>query len=227
MKLTLEIDDTTHQRLLALAQRQQLTMGEALQKLLAPVDDSFIPKHGGYEHLLSYQKARIVFDGTVFFVKKWLPKHGDRTVDQMVQAARSGKQNIVEGSEASGTSKEMEIKLTNAARHSLGELKEDYQDFLRTRGLTLWPSTHAYAKRLAALNRQPGTTYADFQKGIESEDPEIAANVLLGVTKVTHYLLGQQIKALEQAFLREGGMRERMHAARLRVRRKDGKDRRD
>ncbi len=224
MKLTLEIDEATHQRLLALAKRQRVTLGEALQRLLAPVEEHFIPKHGGYEHLLSYQKAKIVFDGTVFFVKKWLPKHGDRTVDQMVQAARSGKQNIVEGSEASGTSKEMEIKLTNAARHSLGELREDYQDFLRTRGLKLWPATHAYARRLSQLNRQPGTTYADFQKGIESEDPEISANVLLGVTKVAHYLLGQQLKALERAFLKEGGMRERMHAARLRVRKKDGKD---
>jgi four helix bundle protein len=111
----------------------------------------------------------IVFDGTVFFTKKWLPKYGDRTVDQMVQAARSGKQNIVEGSDASGTSKEMEIKLTNVARHSQGELKEDYQDFLRTRGWEEWPATHRYARRLCELNRLPGAIHADFQKGIESE----------------------------------------------------------
>ena len=185
-----------------------------------PPDDSpgFIPPHGGYEKLLSYQKALIVFDGTVFFTQKWLPKYGDRTVDQMVQAARSGKQNIVEGSDASGTSKKMEITLTNAARHSQGELKEDYQDFLRTRGLSEWPATHRYARRLRELNRLPGATYADFQKGIESDDPEIAANVLLGLVKVTHYLLGRQIKALEQVFLKEGGLSERMTKARLAAR---------
>ena len=176
------------------------------------------PPHGGYEKLLSYQKALIVFDGTVFFTKKWLPKYGDRTVDQMVQAARSGKQNIVEGSEASGTSKKMEITLTNAARHSQGELKEDYQDFLRTRGLPEWPATHRYARLLRELNRLPGATYADFQKGIESDNPEISANVLLGLVKVTHTLLGKQIKALEQKFLKEGGLSERMTQARLTAR---------
>ena len=193
-------------------------------------DTGFIPPHGGYEKLRSYQKALIVFDGTVFFVKKWLPAWGDRTVDQMVQAARSGKQNIVEGSMASGTSKEMEIKLTNVARHSQEELKEDYRDFLRTRGLEEWPETHRYARRLRELNRVPGAGYADFQKGIESDDPEIAANVLLGLVKVTSFLLKRQIEALERAFLKEGGMRERMMAARLRTRaeqRKDEKDRRD
>ena len=99
---------------------------------MPPPDAHFIPPHGGYEQLRSYQKAVIVYVGTCFFVKKWLPKYGDRTVDQMVQAARSGKQNIVEGSVASGTSKEMEVKLTNVARASLEELKEDYRDFLRT-----------------------------------------------------------------------------------------------
>jgi len=218
MKLTVEIDDATHQRLLTLAQRQGLTLGAALEKLLAPVEEGFIPKHGGFENLLSYQKAVILYDGTVFFVKRWLPKCGDRTVDQMVQAARSGKQNIQEGSEAAATSKESELKLTNVARASLGELKEDYQDFLRTRGFNVWPADHTYARRLRELCRKPGTSYADFQKGIESDDAEVAANVLLGVTKVAHFLLRQQIKALEQAFLKEGGLRERMSAARRRVR---------
>ena len=90
--------------------------------------NGFIPPHGGYENLLSFKKAKIVFDGTVVFCKRFLEKR-DRTVDQMVQAARSGKQNIVEGSLASGTSKETEIKLVNVARASLGELLEDYHDF--------------------------------------------------------------------------------------------------
>jgi four helix bundle protein len=105
--------------------------------------DGFIPAHGGYRELRSYQKAQIVFDGTVYFCGRFLNRR-DRTVDQMVQAARSGKQNIVEASQASGTSKEMEIKLTNVARASLAELEEDYQDFLRTRHLLEWPPEHAY-----------------------------------------------------------------------------------
>jgi four helix bundle protein len=95
----------------------------------------FIPDHGGYQRLLSYQKSQIVYDATVYFTNRFYQK-GDRTIDQMVQAARSGKQNIVEGSLASGTSKEGEIKLTNVARASLEELLEDYRDFLRLRNLT-------------------------------------------------------------------------------------------
>src|SRR5580704_12404767 len=97
----------------------------------------FIPVHGGYRKLLSYQKAQIVYDGTVRFCERLLQKR-DRTYDQMIQAARSGKQNIIEGSQASGTSKEAEIKLTNVARASLEELLEDYRDFLRVRGIKEW-----------------------------------------------------------------------------------------
>lgn len=157
-------------------------------------------------------------------MKKWLPKYGDRTVDQIVQAARSGKQNIVEGSVASATSREMEVKLTNVARASMEELKEDYRDFLRIRGLPVWDAEHPYAKRLRALNRTPGADYETFRKGIESDNPEIAGNVLLGLTTVTCYLLQRQIGALEKAFLKEGGLRERMTRARLEVRKRDSKD---
>ena len=96
--------------------------------------EHFIPSHGGYENLLSFQKARIVYDGTVRFCQRFLKKR-DRTVDQMIQAARSGKQNILEASRASGTSKETEIKLTNVAQASLEELLKDYRDFLRLRGI--------------------------------------------------------------------------------------------
>src|SRR5215813_3065094 len=99
--------------------------------------DGFIPKHGGYKKLLSYQKAEIVYDATVYFCNRFIDKRS-RTRDQMVQAARSGKQNIIEGSMASATSKESEIKLTNVARASLEELLADYRDFLRVRGRRLW-----------------------------------------------------------------------------------------
>jgi four helix bundle suffix protein len=182
-----------------------------------PPEDGFIPAHGGYRKLRSYQKAQIVFDATVFFCRRFLDRR-DRTVDQMVQAARSGKQNIVEASQASGTSKEMEIKLTNVARASLAELEEDYQDFLRTRRLLEWPPEHPYSQRLRVLNRTPDATYETFRKGIESPEPEIAANVILGLLRVTNYLLDRQLGTLEQAFLAEGGLRERMTRARLQTR---------
>lgn len=177
--------------------------------------DGFIPAHGGFKDLLAYQKSVIVYDATVRFCDRFIPKHGDRTRDQMIQAARSGKQNIVEGSQASGTSKETELKLTNVARASLEELAEDYCDFLRLRGAEEWPTTHAYAQRLRVLNRQPGADYETFRKGIEHEDPIIAANVILGLIRVTCYLLDQQLKHLEHAFLEAGGLRERMTRARL------------
>ncbi|HEY8241522.1 MAG TPA: four helix bundle protein, partial [Kiritimatiellia bacterium] len=115
----------------------------------------FIPAHGGYQKLISYQKAEIVYDATIRFCDRFIDKRS-RTHDQMVQAARSGKQNIVEGSLASGTSKEMELKLTNVARASLEELLTDYRDFLRTRGIEEWPKDHRYTERLRRLNRTPG-----------------------------------------------------------------------
>jgi four helix bundle suffix protein len=180
--------------------------------------DGFIPVHGGYEALLSYQRAVVVYDGTVYFTRRWLPAYGDRTVDQMVQAARSGKQNIVEGSMASGTSKEMEIKLTNVARASLAELKEDYQDFIRTRGHTIWQPADRYAQHLKKLIYEESTAYATFRKGIENDDPAISANILLGLVNVTIFLLKKQIDSLEQAFLKDGGLRERMTRARLQSR---------
>jgi len=179
-----------------------------------PAAEGFIPPHGGYQDLLSFQKARLVFDGTVRFCERFL-KRSDRTCDQMVQAARSGKQNILEGSEASGASKETEIKLTSVARASLGELLEDYRDFLRLRGAEEWPKEHRYTRRLRQLNRQPNANYETFKKGIEHPDPLIAANVMIGLIKLTNYLLDQQIRRLEQDFLKEGGLRERMTRARL------------
>lgn len=177
----------------------------------------FIPPHGGYEQLFSFQKARIVYDGTVKFCERFVDPRS-RTTDQMVQAARSGKQNILEGSQASGTSKEMEIKLTNVARASLEELLEDYRDFLRVRGFDEWTQAHPHTLRLRELNRQPDANYDTFRKGIEHRDPAIAANVMIGLIKLTNYLLDQQLRRLEQDFLKEGGLRERMTRARLNTR---------
>lgn len=178
---------------------------------------NFIPLHGGYKSLLSFQKSEIVYDGTVYFTKKYFSKF-DRTVDQMVQAARSGKQNIAEASVASGTSKEFEIKLTNVARASLEELLIDYRDFLRTHKLLEWAADHPYAIRLRFLNRTMPNCYETFKKGIENENPEISANVIIGLIKVAIYLLTKQVQALEKDFLKNGGLRERMTKARLAVR---------
>ena len=174
----------------------------------------FIPPHGGYQSLLSYQRAQVVYDATVKFCADLLEKR-DRTVDQMVQAARSGKQNIVEGSMASGTSKEGEIKLTNVARASFEELLEDYRDFLRTRGLVEWPKNHRYVQRLRQLNRTPDANYNTFRKAVENPDPQIRANAIMGLIRVTCYLLDQQLRRLEQDFLEHGGLRENMTRARL------------
>jgi four helix bundle suffix protein len=175
------------------------------------VPHHFIPSHGGYENLLSLQKARIVYDGTVHFCRRFFARH-DRTVGQMVQAARSGKQNILEGSRASGTSKQTEIKLTNVARASLEELLEDYRDFMRGRGIIEWSKNHPHARRLSQLSRTPNASYDTFRKGIEHPDPAIAANVMIGLIKLTNFLL---VRHLEEAFVKEGGLRERMTRARL------------
>jgi len=174
----------------------------------------FIPQHGGYENLRSYQKATIVYDATVYFCDRFL-RTGTRTHDQMIQAARSGKQNIAEGSMASATSKQTEIHLTNVARASQEELLADYQDFLRKHGSGEWPKDHPYRKRLQQLNRISNATYATFQQGIEHEDPTICANVIIGLVRVTCYLLDRQLAQLQEAFLEEGGIRERMTKARL------------
>lgn len=187
------------------------------------MNKGFIPPHGGYSNLLSYQKAEIVYDATVHFCDRFIDKRS-RTHDQMVQAARSGKQNIIEGSMAAATSKETEIKLTSVARASLEELLADYRDFLRTRGLEEWPAEHAYSLRLRKLNQIPGATYETFRRGIENPDPAIAANVIIGLIRVTTYLLARQLRSLENAFVEEGGLRERMTRARLQERQKHGKE---
>jgi len=176
--------------------------------------EGFIPPHGGYEQLLSYQKAKIVYDGTVRFCERFLQKR-DRTYDQMVQAARSGKQNIIEGTMASGTSKETEIKLLGVARASLEELLEDYRDFLRVRDARLWEKDSREALFVRKLGANKNRTYETYRAYIESRPPEIVANILVCLIHQTNYLLDKQLRQLEKAFVEEGGLRERMTRARL------------
>ena len=174
----------------------------------------FIPAHGGYENLLSFQKARIIYDGTVKFCERFL-KRGDRTIDQMVQAARSGKQNILEGSQASGTSKETEIKLTNVARASLEELLEDYRDFLRVHGAPLWEKDSKEALFVRKVGSSKDSSYESYRAYLETRPAEIVANIMVCLIHQTNYLLDQQLRQMEAAFVKEGGLRERMTRARL------------
>lgn len=176
--------------------------------------ERFIPPHGGYEDLLSFKKARIIYDGTKLFCRRHLER-GDRTRDQMVQAARSGKQNILEGSKASGTSKEAEIKLTNVARASLEELLEDYRDFLRDRKALLWDKSSREALFVRRLGAMGDVSYETYKTYFETRPPEVVANILICLIHQANFLLDQLLRQLEKAFVQEGGLRERMTRARL------------
>lgn len=177
----------------------------------------FLPAYGNYQELLSYQKAEVVYDITFRFCQKFMSR-GDRTIDQMVQAARSGKQNILEGCKASGTSKEMEIKLTNVARASLEELLADYRDFLRVRDHLLWAKDSKEALFVRKIGSGTRVTYGTYQLYIESRPPEVVANIAICLIHQTNFLLDQQIRRLEIDFVKEGGLRERMTKARLQSR---------
>ncbi len=177
-------------------------------------DQSFLPKHGNYQELKAFQKAEVVYDLTARFVRKYLAR-GDRTVDQMVQAARSGKKNLLEGSKASKTSKEMEIKLTNVARASLEELLDDYLDYLRSRDLPIWAKDSRealYARRLGTKQPQ---TFELYREIFETRPPEVIANLAVCLINQANYLIDRQIARLEKDFLEQGGLRERMTRARL------------
>ncbi len=177
----------------------------------------FIPPYGNYRELLSYRKAEIVYDVTFRFCQRFLTR-GDRTIDQMVQAARSGKQNIAEGSMAARTSMEMGIKLTNVARASLEELLIDYQDFLRVRDLRLWAKDSPEAQFVRTLGSNRQATYETYREFCETRPAEVVANIGICLIHQANYLLDQQIRHLEQTFVKEGGLRERMTHARLQYR---------
>ncbi len=182
------------------------------------MSQGIIPPHGGYRKLLSYQKAQIVYDATVFFCERFIDRYS-RTRDQMIQAARSGKQNIVEGSMSAATSKVTELKLTSVARASLEELLEDYRDFLRTQDAPEWPLDHPHTRRMRELNRIPGATYETFRNIVEHSGPTVSANAIIGLIRVTNCLLDRQLRSLEQVLITEGGLRERVTRARRACRR--------
>ena len=189
--------------------------------------EPLIPKHGGYRNLKSFQVAQLVYDVTVRFCDRYIDRRS-RTVDQMVQAARSGVQNIAEGSQASGTSKKMELKLTNVARASLEELWLDYEDFLRQRNLPIWERDDprrqslidrrcATADEVAAWVREEHDRGLGGRSGQEqrpSTYPELAANAALVLLAVACSLLDRQLAAQATAFENEGGFTERLYRVR-------------
>ena len=211
--------------------------------------EPLIPKHGGYRKLKSFQVAQLVYDVTVRFCDRYIEKRS-RTHDQMVQAARSGVQNIAEGSKASGTSKKMELKLTNVARASLEELRLDYEDYLRQRGLALWDkedprraklvarrcatadAVAAWVKEVHGLDGRHGRNGPDkgaqrravskrSMQSIKSSFAEIAANAALVLIGVACALLDRQILAQAEAFVEEGGFTDRLYRVRIARRRHD------
>ena len=176
-----------------------------------------IPSCGNYKTLFSYQKSEVIYQITYRFCEKHLKK-GDRTVDQMIQAARSGKQNIIEGSKAATASKETEIRLISVARASLEELLEDYRDYLTVRNLVVWDKQSREASYVRELGKTSPLSFEVFREFTETRSAEVVANIAICLIYQATYLLDQQLRSLEQNFLKEGGLRERMAQARLQAR---------
>ena len=176
-----------------------------------------IPTHGGYRQLKSFQTATIIYDLTLIFIGKYIPK-ASRTNDQMHQAARSGKQNIAEGSMASGTSKKTEIKLIGVARASLEELLLDYEDYLREHQLELWGKEDSRVKTIRALSYMTNKSDKTYKTYLSS--PEPAANCLICLIHQANYLLDQQLRTLEKELLEKGGFTENLYQKRIEFRKK-------
>ena len=177
---------------------------------------TFLPQRGHYRQLRVYQVTEIIYDITFYFAHHYLKK-GDRTIDQMVQAARSGKQNIAEGNQASTTSSETEIKLTNVAKASLEELLDDYEDYLRVRNLPQWGRLHPrYEKmRLYARSEQIKVDYAS---KIQKMNDEEIANLSITLIHQAIYMLHKLLITMQDRFVKEGGIKERMFQSRINYR---------
>ena len=175
--------------------------------------DGFLKNKGGYRNLRVYKITESIFDITWHFVHRFLEK-GDRTIDQMIQAARSGKQNIAEGSEAATTSKETEIKLTNVAKASLEELLIDYEDYLRVRGLCQWGKGNVRFERMRIYTQTPEFAKDVLEKMPQFNDEELA-NLAITLINQATYLLRRLLESQQKQFIAEGGIREQMTQARL------------
>ena len=179
--------------------------------------ERLLPPRGDYQTLLSFKKAEVVYDITFRFAHKFLSRN-DRTIDQMIQSARSGKKNILEGSKAGRASKETELKLTNVARASLEELLDDYLDFLRARDLPLWDKDSKEARYVRKLGCKTPQSFEYYRKFVDTRPPAVVANIAICLIHQTNYLVDQQLLRLEKDFVEQGGLRERMTRARLQYR---------
>lgn len=183
-------------------------------------NNDFLPQQGDYRRLRAFQVTTVVYDITRWFATNCF-QHGDRTIDQMVQAARSGRQNIAEGSAAGSTSKETEIKLTNVAKASLQELLLDYEDFLRQNELNVWDKDHPKAMQTRAFCRTHNDS-RDYMERIKQRSPETVANIAIILIHQADVLLERLIERQKADFLARGGMREEMTRARLEARKNNG-----
>jgi four helix bundle suffix protein len=204
----------------ALAEVARLAPAEAVEAIAAALREpasaaspGLIPPHGGYEALEAYRAAEIIHDATVVFCERFVNPRS-RTHDQMVQAARSGKQNQVEGSVDSATSKKLELKLVGVARGSLEELLRDYTDYLRQHRLELWDKDDPRALAARRLAYEENRTYETYETSIRDGSAEVAANTIICLIHQASFLLDRQLQVLEQAFLRDGGFTERLYQAR-------------
>ena len=179
-----------------------------------------IPK-GDYKELIAFQKAECIYDLTCYFIEHYLPKNGDRTVDQMKQAARSGKQNIAEGNEAGTTSMETCIKLMNVAKASLKELQEDYEDYLRNHGMQIWNVNSQQCKNARQWCKEHLKS-EDYIRMCELRDDITIANIALILIHQTDFLLRKLLEKLQKDFLENGGIREKMSVARRDWREQNG-----
>ena len=176
----------------------------------------FVQRVPNYKELLFFRKSVALSDVTFAFCERYLTK-GDRTIDQMVQAARSGKQNIIEGSEAAPTSSETEIKLLNVARASLKELQADYEDYLRARKMTMWDEKHARYEGLRKFCRETNESEA-YMAQIEKMNDEEIANMAITMCHQVDVMMTKYIGVKEREFVENGGIREAMTRARLQYR---------
>ena len=174
----------------------------------------FLPRKGNYKGLIVYQKAECIYDLTYYFAHHFFVERKDRTIDQIIQAARSGKQNIAEGSAAASTSAETELKLMGVARASMQEVLVDYHDYLRTRSLEKWtvddPRTRQVQAFCKAHNRPE-----DYTKDIDKRSAEAIANIAITLIHQFDQMMGRLLDRLQKDFTEKGGIREQMTAARL------------
>ena len=181
--------------------------------LIMSNNDKFLAPKGDYKNLIAFQKTECIYDITLYFVEHYLPRIGDRTVDQMVQAARSGKQNIAEGNETGTTSMEACIKLVNVAKASLKELQEDYEDYLRNHGNQKWDVRSQQCMNARKWCKEHSSP-TDYIRVCQLRDNITLANIALVLIHQADFLLGRLLAKHKQDFLENGGIREQMSAAR-------------